>query len=274
MIRETRGAVILKSRAKRIRAATGKRAYTYEELHGPPLMTVLRSSVTRPLVMLSTEFVVFSFTLWSAFSVGLVYTFTQSVVQVFQGLYDWPIYSTGYVQGAVVVGELLGWLAAAYNTKLYFASASRNQEIPGVPIPEARLYMAIPAAFVGMTGGMFVYAWTSYPSLPWIAPAIGLAMVGFGTEVVIIAIADYITDAYSKYAGSAVAAVACGENIFAGFLPLAAQSMYSNLGYQWASSLLAFLSLGLACAPVVLLIWGRAIRERSPFIKRARYESD
>jgi MFS family permease len=128
--------------------------------------------------------------------------------------------------------------------------------------------------FLGMTGGMFVYAWTSYPDMAWIAPAIGLAMVGFGINIVCSSIAQYLMDSYSKYAASAIAAVAFGENVFSAFLPLAAQSMYTNLGYRWASSLLAFLSLILACAPIILLLKGPEIRARSPFISEARHEHD
>lgn len=60
---------------------------------------------------------------------------------------------------------------------------------------------------------MFLYAWTSYPFIPWIAPAIGLAMVGFGTTGVVVSITNYLADAYSKYAGSAVGAIGLGENI-------------------------------------------------------------
>lgn len=116
---------------------------------------------------------------------------------------------------------------------------------------------------------MFVYAWTSYPFLPWIAPAIGLTMVGVGIQVVVSAVADYIEDAYaaSAYTGSAISAVAAGENIVAGFLPLAAQSMYTTLGFQWASSLLGFVALVLSLAPVVFVWKGRLFRERSPFMR-------
>ena len=79
----------------------------------------------------------------------------------------------------------------------------------------------------------------------------------------------YITDSYTKYAASAIAAVAFGENIAAAFLPLASQSMYANLGFHWASTLLAFLAFVLSCAPIVLVWKGRAIREKSPFMREA-----
>jgi hypothetical protein len=37
---------------------------------------------------------------------------------------------------------------------------------------------------------------------------------------------------------------------------------------------LAFLSLALACAPIILLLKGPQIRAKSPFIQEARYEHD
>ncbi|KAK5045544.1 hypothetical protein LTR84_009162 [Exophiala bonariae] len=265
---ETRGSVVLQRRTKN-KSKTHTEHRTLERQQEKPLLKKLSDSIRRPIYMLVTEPVVFVFTIWSAFMVGTVYLFTQSVEQVFAGLYGWNASQAGYVQAAVVIGECIGWVGALISAKLYFASGSRNQEIPGSPIPEARLYMSLVGSFVGVTGGMFVYGWTSYESLPWIAPAIGLAMVGFGTNVVVIAIADYVVDAYSKYAGSAVAAIVLGENIFAAFLPLAAQSMYTNLGFQWGSTLLGFLALVLSFAPVVIILFGRRIRARSPFMKEA-----
>ncbi|KIV92963.1 hypothetical protein PV10_04214 [Exophiala mesophila] len=274
--RETRGSVILSQRAKKTAANT---TTTFDQkdlsIHAAtdrPTATLFQRvtiSVKRPLYMLFTEPVVFVFTLWSAFTVGTVYVFTQSAEQVFVELYGWSASQAGYIQAAVVIGECLGLTGALLSAKLYFASASRNHETPGIPIPEARLYVSVLGSFVGVTGGMFVYAWTSYPSFPWIAPAIGLAMVGFGIDIVVIGIADYVVDSYSKYAGSAVAAVVLGENIFAAFLPLSTMAMYSNLGFQWASTLLGFLALLLSFIPVVIIPFGRRIRARSPFMKEA-----
>lgn len=268
-VEETRGTVILRRRAKKLRKTTGKKIYTDTELNAPPIHSRLARSATRPIMLLFTEPVLFASTLWSAFSFGTVFLFTQSVAQVFRDLYGWEEYSISYVQGAVVIGEILGWFATLYGTHLFLKSASRNTECPGRPIPEARLYVSIFGSFFGIVGGMFIYAWTSYPDLPWIAPSIGLAMVGFGIMTVVSAVADYITDAYaaSDYAGSAISAVAFGENNVAGFLPLAAQSMYTNLGFQWASTLLAFLALLLGIAPLVFVWKGRWFREKSPFMQ-------
>ena len=100
------------------------------------------------------------------------------------------------------------------------------------------------------------------------APTIGLAMVGFGIQTVVSAVADYIEDSYAvfNYAASAISGVAAGENLVAGFLPLATQKMYRELGFQWASSLLGFLALVLSFAPVVFVWKGKVFRARSPFM--------
>jgi len=115
---------------------------------------------------------------------------------------------------------------------------------------------------------MFVYGWTSYPFIHWAAPCVGLVLVGFGIQTVVCAACDYLEDAYadSDYAATAVGALAFLENIFGSFLPLAAQSMYANLGFHWASSLLGILALMISCGPIAFLWTGGWFRRRSPFM--------
>lgn len=269
VIVETRASVILRRRAKRLRKSSGKEVYAANELSVRSMITSLPAVFYRPLYLQLTEPVLVMSTLWSAFSFGTVFLFTQSVEYVFESAYGWSSYDTGYVIGAVAIGEVFGWVASFYSTHLYFESARSNKEFPGEPKPEARLYLSIFGSFFGMTAGMFVYAWTASPSITWVAPAIGLAMVGFGIQLVVSAVADYIEDAYaaSGYAASAVSGIAAGENIVAGILPLAAQPMYQELGIHWASSLLGFIALVLSFAPVLFVWKGRQFRERSPFMQ-------
>jgi len=118
-------------------------------------------SATRPVILVFTEPVLFVSTMWSAFTVGTLFLFTQSVEQVFLELYDWDAKKTGFVQAAIVIGELIGWCFNLISRTLYFGSSSRNTEVPGTPIPEARLYMAVLGGVFGIYGGMFTYAWTS-----------------------------------------------------------------------------------------------------------------
>jgi len=65
-----------------------------------------------------------------------------------------------------------------------------------------------------------------------------------------------------------------GRNSFGAFLPLASQSLYRNLGFQWASSLLGFIGLLLSSAPVMQLLKGPEMGKRSPFMSEASFTQD
>lgn len=267
-LHETRALAILRTKAKRMRKE-GKKAQTVEESDPTPLHQVLIKSVQRPIYMLFTESVVFVATIWAGFSLGTIYLFTQSIEQVYGELYGWNTIQAGYVQSAIVVGEILGTGLPLASNHWHHASAAHNTEVPGTSVPEARLYPAIIGGSVGVTGGMFVYGWAAYPNIHWMVVTVGLAMVGFGTTAVVVSIANYLIDAYSKYAASALAAVGLVENAAIAFLPLAASAMYTNLGFHWASTLLGCASLMLAATPFLVITWGREIRARSPFMKEA-----
>lgn len=271
---EVRPDVILHQRAARIRRETGQDVHTAQEKTNTSVSDILTETLIRPTRLLFTEGVLISLGMWSAFVIGVAFMFTQSIMQVYSSLYGWTFFGTGMVQSAIVVGELVGVFAQLAQDRVYFASATRNTETPGHPLPEVRLYLSIPASFLGLTGGLFLFAWTSDSSMPWIVPSIGLGAVGFGFFCVTTALTTYIVDAYAKYAASAVAGVAFLENFMAAFLPLATQSMYRTLGFNWASSLLAFVALVLSCIPVVLIRYGRKLRERSPFMEVAGHNKD
>lgn len=89
-----------------------------------------------------------------------------------------------------------------------------------------------------------------------------------------MAVVNYLADAYEKYAASALSAASLGRNTFGAFLPLASQALYTNLGFQWASSLLGFIGLALSVVPVILLIKGPDIRARSPFMSESTYDEE
>ncbi|KAL8982059.1 MAG: hypothetical protein Q9205_003334 [Flavoplaca limonia] len=265
-IKETRGPIILSGLAKTDPSLT-KAA---NELPHPKLLSLIYDAITRPAHLLFTEPVVFFLTLWAAFCFGLVFIMTQSIPQVYHANYAFSDSASGLVQVSLWVGEAVGFLACLPQNAYYLRSAKRNESDPGIPIPEARLPLSIPASFIGLAGGLFWYAWSSFPHVHWMVPTIGLAFVGFAIMVIITAVDLYIADAYMKYAGSAIAAVALGENLFAAWLPLAAKSMYTTLGFQWASSLLGFVAVGLTAAPVVLWWKGEVVRGKSGFIKEAK----
>lgn len=223
--------------------------------------------------MLLTEPVVAFFTLWISFAWGILFLFFNSAVTTYQSSYDFTLFQTGLVELAITVGAVLGTAVNPAADWLYLRSASRNMEKKGKPIPEARLYTAIPGSLL-FTLGLFMFGWTNRPSVHWIVPTIAITIVGVGIYSIYMGVVNYLTDSYEKYAASALSAASLGRNTFGAFLPLAAYELFTRLGYGWAGSLLGFVGLALSFVPVVLVLYGKKIRARSPFMKEASLSSD
>ena len=83
--------------------------------------------------------------------------------------------------------------------------------------------------------------------------------------LIFMAFLNYLTDAYEIFAASAMAAASTCRSLFGALLPLAARPMYETLGVAWASSLLGFLSLGMAIIPFAFIKYGDRIRANSKF---------
>ena len=273
ILKETRGDVILAKRAKRLRKEGRRNAFARSELNKPGILEALKISFLRPTKMLVTEFVVSSFTLWVSFAWGILFLFQTSVPTVFTSLYGYNTFQTSLVQLALSFGAIVATIVNPIQDKLYLQSAKRNMERPGKPIPEARLYFAVPGSLI-FTAGMFWYGWSSFPDLPWIVPALGIACVGFGIYSIYLAVVNYLADAYEKYAASALSAASLGRNVFGAFLPLATPALYKNLTYPWASTLLGFIGLVLSVVPAILLSKGEAIRAKSPFMLDATFDDE
>lgn len=76
---------------------------------------------------------------------------------------------------------------------------------------------------------------------------------------------NYIVDVYLWAAASALAATTVVRSMFGAGFPLFAGQMFERLGTQWASSLLGFLALALAPIPILLMIYGPKLRQRSRY---------
>lgn len=221
--------------------------------------------------MLLTEPVVTFFTLWVSFAWGILFLFFSSVVQTFSSSYGMGTLQTGLIQLAISVGAVIATLLNPIQDRLYLQSAARNKEQPGKPIPEARLYFAVPGSLL-FTAGLFWYGWTCRPGMHWIVPTIAIAVVGIGIYSIYLGVVNYLTDAYEKYAASALSAASLGRNSFGAFLPLASQPLFTHLGFGWAGTLLGFIGLALSIVPVVLLVRGQKIRAASPFMREAGFD--
>jgi hypothetical protein len=113
--------------------------------------------------------------------------------------------------------------------------------------------------------GMFIFAWTSYTDLDWVGPAFGGWPVGFGFIFLYNSANNYLVDTYQHQAASALAAKTCIRSFWGASVVLFTEQMYHRLGYQWASSLIAFIALACCAIPYVFYFKGAAIRRHSRF---------
>lgn len=84
--------------------------------------------------------------------------------------------------------------------------ASRYNLLPATA--EARLYFACVESAL-MPIGLFWFGWTSYPSIPFIVPALAVGCATMGIFSIYLAVFNYLADTYHRYASSAIAAQSC-----------------------------------------------------------------
>jgi len=142
----------------------------------------------------------------------------------------------------------------------------------GAP-PEARL----PPALIGsvcLPIGLFVFAWTNYPSIHWIVCVIFTAPFGFGMVLVFLSVMNYLIDSYTIYAASVLAANSIIRSLFGAVFPLFTTSMYNRLGIHWASSIPAFLALVCVPFPFLFYHYGAMVRRKCKFAREAEEAMD
>ena len=95
--------------------------------------------------------------------------------------------------------------------------------------------------------GLLITGWTARADVHWIAPDIGMALIGAGMILNFQSIQVYVIDAFTLHAASALAAVSTLRSL-AGFgFPLFAPAMYDSLGYGKGNTVLAAFAIAIGC---------------------------
>ncbi|OJJ70025.1 hypothetical protein ASPBRDRAFT_76652 [Aspergillus brasiliensis CBS 101740] len=265
-LQETYAPIILKRRAQKLRKETADTDYQTEfERQNKTFGQIMRGALIRPFRLLSTQPIVQALAAYMAYIYGTMYL----VLSTFPSLWTSPEYyneSTG-IGGLNYISLGLGfWLGsqicAPLNDRIYRRLKGQNS---GNGKPEFRVPLLFVGAFL-IPAGLFIYGWTAQTHCHWIAPNIGACLYGMGNIISFQCLQTYIVDSYTRFAASALAAVACMRSL-AGFgFPLFAPYMYQALDYGWGNSLLAFIAIGLGIpAPVFLWKFGEKLRKMSTY---------
>ncbi|QSS57017.1 MFS multidrug transporter [Histoplasma capsulatum var. duboisii H88] len=265
---ETYHPVLLRRKAIRLRRETGDERWRapIERRERSVAQTVLRA-VYRPMMLLALEPMCLSLCIFSAILLGIIYLFFGAFQLVFSTLHGFTLSQVGLSFLGLFVGMMVAILSDPLWRKNYTRLA-RKREMKVGKLGEYEPEWRLPPAIAGaplVSIGIFIFAWTVYRHVHWIAPIIGTAVFGMGTVLVYSGIFTFLVDAYPLYAASALAANSFLRSSFGAVFPLFGIQMYHRLGFNWASSLLAFLTVAMAPFPYLFFRYGKWIRKGSRF---------
>jgi MFS transporter, DHA1 family, multidrug resistance protein len=259
-IDETYPPILLVYKARRLRHESGNWAlHAKFEEWDVNIAELARKFLVRPLQLLCTP-ICFLMALYASFCYGILYMQLGAVPYIFQDLRGWNLLQSLLPFLAMTIGCIIGAALNTYNqlayNKAYEAAGQRA-------VPEKRL----PPMMLGsimFAAGLFITAWTAEPkNAPWIAPVLGLLLMGCGFNTIFQAALNYLVDTFRAYAASAVAANTFLRSMFAAGLPLAIRPLYTKVGVGPGGSIFAGFAALLIPVPFVFYYSGRRIRARN-----------
>ena len=271
-IPETYAPVLLRKRAAALSEQTGQVYRSGLEIaRGPPptIAENFKVALSRPWILLFSEPIVLLLSIYMAIIYGTLYMCFGAFPIVYAETRHW---SQG-ISGLAFLGVAVGMISAVIytipdNNRYLRAEDSAIAKGERAAPPEARL----PPGMIGsicIPIGLFIFAWTNYPSIHWSVSIIFTAPFGFGMVLVFLSILNYLIDAYTIYAASVLAANSVLRSAFGAIFPLFTTYMYHGLGIHWASTIPAFLAL--ACVPFPFLFYkfGPRIRLKCKYSREA-----
>ncbi|KAI8683389.1 MFS domain-containing protein [Fusarium keratoplasticum] len=258
-MRETYAPIILKRKTQRLIKETGNLNLRSKLDTGLSDADLFKRAIVRPtkLLIFSPICTIFAFYLMIVY--GYLYLLFTSVPFIFQGAYGFSASTVGLVYLGLGVGSFVGlfWFSIDSNKQLQKMKALQ-QDHKDVK-PEVRLKL-LPVGTLLLPVGFFIYGWTTEYETHWMAPIVGLAVIGTGNLMCFMAVSMYLVDAYNLYAASALAANTVMRSIAGATLPLCALKMYDALGLGWGNSLLAFIAIALLPIPLLIGRYGEKLR--------------
>ncbi|CAK7900252.1 major facilitator superfamily multidrug transporter Nag4p [[Candida] anglica] len=264
LVPETHHATILRKRVKHLRKLTGDDSYiAVADLKPRTFTQKAEESLLRPFVLLK-ELIVFLITIYMAINYGLLYMFFFAYPIIYMEGKGWSASKTGIMFIPIGVGVISSTLVAPMINRDYNKRAQVYRDRGELPPAELRLVPMMYACWT-IPAGLFAFAWSSYARLSWAGPCFCGLACGFGFTGLYNPANNYIVDSYQHYAASALAAKTLVRSLWGACVPLFTIQMYHRLGYEWASTLMAFISLACCAIPFLFYVYGARIRTYSKY---------
>ena len=289
LVPETYSPVLLRRKAQIKRKETGDEQFKAPiETHQKSIFWTIVRSLYRPFLLLTLDPMCFNLCLFSAILLGILYLFFGTFDLVFTNVYGFNQWQVGLTFFGLLTGMIVALLSDPiwhfnylrllrnHNDTTHTHDSAGSSTSTSQPEKEDIDYtimhsepeFRLPPAIIGgwlSTFGLFIFAWTIYPSIHWLVPLIGAALFGCGMILVFSGVFTFLVEAFPLFAASALSANAFARSTFAGAFPLFGVQMYEKLGYHWATTLLAVLTLLCAPFPYLFFVYGKKLRGRSRF---------
>ncbi|KAK4463814.1 major facilitator superfamily domain-containing protein [Cladorrhinum samala] len=267
LVPETYHPVLLARKAKKLREETGdERYYAPIERSTKSIPVTIGLSLLRPFQILLHEPMAVILNVYTAVLLGLLYLFFGAFPLIFKTNHGFNLWQVGLTFTGLLVSMIVACaMTPVWNRVRHWLREKRRQKTGELKDePEDQLPQVIFGAPL-ITGGLFWFGFTSTPDIHWIVPIIGSAVFGLGMSFAFTGVFTFLVAAYPRYAASALASNALVRCSFAAAFPLFGFQMYEKLGFQWATGLLAFITLALLPSPYIFFRYGKRIRARSKF---------
>ncbi|KAL4912728.1 MFS general substrate transporter [Aspergillus aurantiobrunneus] len=255
--KETYAKVIIRERAKRAGPSLPSPSPGFTGIAG--LKQLVTATFARPVFMLVTDPIVGFFSLYTSFNFSMLFSFLAAFPPVFHSTYGFSPGQSGLVFLGITAGCSIGALIQIFIDQHVYQKqlATRHGCIPA----EQRLWASMLGSIL-MPASLFWFAWTAQQSVHWMVPIVGAAFFGAASILIFVSCVLYLTDVYgAAYGASAMAANGLLRYAMGGSFPFFIPAMYRNLGTDWATSLLAFLSTAFLPLPWLLYWFGPRIRK-------------
>ena len=219
IVPETYAPVVLRNKARKLRAETGDKRYKAPiEIHERSIFWTVVRSLYRPFLLLILEPMCGSLCLFSAILLGILYLFFGAFPLIFSEVYGFNEWQSGLTFVGIMIGMFIAilsdpiwhWnylrLLRNYNEKLEREQGSEEPPQDEKPTTDATSptdppdggtltrkattshlksepELRLPPTILGgplATIGLFFFSWTTYPSISHIVPLIGAAFFGCG----------------------------------------------------------------------------------------------
>jgi hypothetical protein len=213
------------------------------------------------------EPIIFPSSLLLAVTQSVVFSYYVSYALLFERIYSFTAYKVGLTFIPIVIGSLLAVPLISFIDKRTYQPLRAIAVANGTTVPpEKRLYPAMIGSFT-LPVSLFWLAWSGKQGIHWAAPVASGVLFGFSYVLNMLSLPIYTNDIYPAYSASVLAASTFTRFTVSACFPLFTYQMIDSLGFSWAMTLLAFITVAMIPVPWIFWRWGPRLRKMGKYEK-------